>query len=202
MARSSIRTATAQKARPSVSDRRRERGSVLALVPAGLLVLMLLAAIAVDSSVAYLGRRELAAAADAAANDAVTYGLDEARFRETGAFALDPVRAEEAVRRALLARHSDVVDRAVLDVQTDAETGIRHRDAAVHDRAGIRASGTRRTGRGECRGPGDRRRARGRLAQQLRVQPAGARDATVAGAGGARPRSGFADFREGDRWLQ
>ena len=42
---------------------------------------------------------------------------------ETGAFALDPVRAEEAVRRALLARHSDVVDRAVLDVQTDAETG-------------------------------------------------------------------------------
>lgn len=106
-----------------MSDRRRERGSVLALVPAGLLVLMLLAAIAVDSSVAYLGRRELAAAADAAANDAVTYGLDESRFRETGAFALDPVRAEEAVRRALLARHSDVVDRAVLDVQTDAETG-------------------------------------------------------------------------------
>ena len=85
--------------------------------------MMLLAGIAVDSSVAYLGRRELAAAADAAANDAVTYGLDEARFRETGEFALDPVRAEEAVRRALLARHSDVVDRAVLDVQTDAETG-------------------------------------------------------------------------------
>jgi Flp pilus assembly protein TadG len=85
--------------------------------------LVLLAAIAVDSSVAYLGRRELAAAADAAANDAVTYGLDEARLRETGAFALDPVRAEEAVRRALLARRSDVVDRAVLDVQTDAETG-------------------------------------------------------------------------------
>ena len=85
--------------------------------------MMVLAAIAVDSSVAYLGRRELAAAADAAANDAVTYGLDESRFRETGAFALDPVRAEEAVRRALLARHSDVVDRAVLDVQTDAETG-------------------------------------------------------------------------------
>ncbi len=73
-----------------MSDRSGEHGSVLALVPAGLLVLVLLAAIAVDSSVAYLGRRELAAAADAAANNAVTYGLDEARFRETGAFALDP----------------------------------------------------------------------------------------------------------------
>ncbi len=100
-----------------------ERGSVLALVPAGLLVLVLLAAIAVDSSVAYLGRRELAAAADAAANDAVTYGLDEARFRETGKFALDSARVEEAVRRALIAQHSDVVDRAVLEVQTDAEAG-------------------------------------------------------------------------------
>jgi hypothetical protein len=88
-----------------------------------LLVLVLLAAIAVDSSVAYLGRRELAAAADAAANDAVTYGLDEARFRETGKFALDSARVEEAVRRALIAQHSDVVDRAVLEVQTDAEAG-------------------------------------------------------------------------------
>ena len=87
-------------------DRIRERGSVLALVPAGLLVLVLLAAIAVDSSVAYLGRRELAAAADAAANDAVTYGLDEARFRETGKFALDSARVEEAVRRALIARNT------------------------------------------------------------------------------------------------
>ncbi|RPI09763.1 MAG: hypothetical protein EHM63_04215 [Actinobacteria bacterium] len=100
-----------------------ERASVLALVPAGLLVLVLLAAIAVDSSIGYLGRRELAAAADAAANDAVTYGLDEARFRETGEFALDPARAEEAVRRALTARQSEVVDRAVLEVQTDADAG-------------------------------------------------------------------------------
>ena len=32
-------------------------------------------------------------------------------------------RAEEAVRRALIARQSDVVDRAVLEVQTDADAG-------------------------------------------------------------------------------
>jgi Flp pilus assembly protein TadG len=106
-----------------VSDPDRERGSVLALVPAGLLVLILLAAIAVDSSIAYLGRRELAAAADAAANDAVTYGLDEARFRETGNFVLDPARTEEAVRRALVLRRSEVVDRATVSVTTDADAG-------------------------------------------------------------------------------
>ena len=50
----------------------------LALVPAALLVLLVLAAIAVDSASEYLARRELAAAADAAANDAATFGLDEA----------------------------------------------------------------------------------------------------------------------------
>jgi Flp pilus assembly protein TadG len=106
-----------------VSDPDRERGSVLALVPAGLLVLILLAAIAVDSSVAYLGRRELAAAADAAANDAVTYGLDEARFRETGNFVLDPARTEEAVRRAVALRRSEGVDRATVSGTTDADEG-------------------------------------------------------------------------------
>ncbi len=74
-----------------------DRGSVLALVPAALLVLLVLAAIAVDSASEYLARRELAAAADAAANDAATFGLDEARFRETGEFVLDPARANEAV---------------------------------------------------------------------------------------------------------
>ena len=101
----------------------RERGSVLALVPAGLLVLLLLAAIAVDTATEYLARRELAAAADAAANDAATFGLDEARYRETGEFVLDPGRAEEAVRRALAARGSAVIDRARITTEVDPEDG-------------------------------------------------------------------------------
>jgi Putative Flp pilus-assembly TadE/G-like len=100
-----------------------DRGTVLALMPAALLVLLLLAAIAVDTTTEYLARRELAAAADAAANDAVTFGLDEARFRETGEFVLDSARAEEAVRRALAARAGGVVDRAAIDVATDPEEG-------------------------------------------------------------------------------
>lgn len=101
----------------------RDRGSVLALVPAALLVLLVLAAIAVDSASEYLARRELAAAADAAANDAATFGLDEARFRETGEFVLDPARANEAVRRALAVRGSAVVDRAAIEVEVDPDGG-------------------------------------------------------------------------------
>lgn len=101
----------------------RDRGSVLALMPAALLMLLLLAAIAVDTTTEYLARRELAAAADAAANDAVTFGLDEARFRETGEFSLDGERTQEAVRRALAVRGSDVVDHAAVDVTTDPEQG-------------------------------------------------------------------------------
>jgi len=100
-----------------------DRGSVLALVPAAMLVLLVLAAIAVDTTTEYLARRELAAAADAAANDAATFGLDEARFRDTGEFVLDPGRAEEAVRRALAARSSAVIDRAAIAVDSDAEAG-------------------------------------------------------------------------------
>src|SRR3954452_750854 len=61
--------------------RRGERGSVLILVPAGVLVLMLLGAIAVDFSVAYLAKRQLEAAAGAAVNDAAGAGLDERALR-------------------------------------------------------------------------------------------------------------------------
>jgi uncharacterized membrane protein len=71
-----------------------------------MLVLVVLAAIAVDTTTEYLARRELAAAADAAANDAVTFGLDEA-----------------AVRRALTARSSSVVDRAAVAVDSNPEDG-------------------------------------------------------------------------------
>jgi hypothetical protein len=88
-----------------------------------MLVLLVLAAIAVDSAVEYLARRDLSAAADAAANDAATFGLDEDRFRETGEFVLDPALAEEAVRRALAVRGSQVTDRATIAVEVDPDAG-------------------------------------------------------------------------------
>lgn len=73
------------------------RGSVLMLFPAGVLIVLVLGAIAADSAVVFLGERELAAAAAGAANDAVTYGLDEAEFRTSGRVRVDQNLAREIV---------------------------------------------------------------------------------------------------------
>jgi hypothetical protein len=67
------------------------------LMPAAMLIVIVLGAIAVDLSVVQLSQREVAAAASGAANDAVTYGLDEAALRAGGAYALDPERVQRAV---------------------------------------------------------------------------------------------------------
>ena len=82
----------------------RERGSVLMLMPAAVLILMVLGAIAVDLSAVRLGQRELVAAAGDAANDAVTVGLDEAALRAGRGYRIDPGRAEAAVVDALAAK--------------------------------------------------------------------------------------------------
>ena len=84
---------------------RRDRGSVLLLFPAGVLVVLLLGAIAVDASIAFLGQREIANAVAAAANDAATASLSDAAFYGSGDIALDQARAtdlaEARVRGAL-----------------------------------------------------------------------------------------------------
>lgn len=72
-------------------------GSVLALAPAGFLVLILLAALAVDSAVAYLGQQQLHDALSAAVNDAVTAGLDNAAFYRSGSLSLDPASVAQTV---------------------------------------------------------------------------------------------------------
>ena len=93
------------------------------LMPAAVLVVMVLGALAVDFTVARLARRDLAAAADAAANDAVTAGLNEAAFRETGQFVLDPARVDAVVRASLALHAADVVSRATVTIATDATAG-------------------------------------------------------------------------------
>lgn len=67
----------------------RERGSVLALVPAAFLVLIFLAALAVDSAVAFQARSQLHDAVIGAANDAVTAGIDQQTFYSGGGVHLD-----------------------------------------------------------------------------------------------------------------
>lgn len=95
-----------------------ERGSVLLLMPAAVLVVMVLASIAVDFTIAFLGEREAASLAAAAANDAVTAALDDERFRAGDGIHLDEDRARR-VALATLAASSTELD----DVDVDVEVG-------------------------------------------------------------------------------
>ena len=98
---------------------RRERGSVLLLVPAGVLVMVVLGSIAVDFAIAFLGEREVADLASAAANDAVTAAVDEQHLRETGEFRLDPDRVLAVVEATLAASSTEVdLEPPVVEVTT------------------------------------------------------------------------------------
>jgi hypothetical protein len=74
------------------------------LWPAAVLIVLLLSSIAFDFSVVLLGRRELLWAADSAANDAATYGIDQAVFRQRNVIVFDPGRLDAAAARSIDAR--------------------------------------------------------------------------------------------------
>jgi hypothetical protein len=90
-------------ARASEPTRSRSRGSVLFLFPVGLIIVLLLGAIAVDLGNVWLQQRRLADAADSAANDAVTFGVDQGALRVGGELELDPARVRSAVDRSVRA---------------------------------------------------------------------------------------------------
>jgi Flp pilus assembly protein TadG len=75
----------------------RDRGSALILMPAGLLIVLVLASIAVDMSLVHLRKRQAFELAAAAANDAATAGVDQGRLRTTHEYVLDPERARAVV---------------------------------------------------------------------------------------------------------
>ena len=74
------------------------------LVPAGFLVLMLLAALAVDSAVAYQAQNQLHDALSAAANDAVSAGFDSRAFYGQGRVQLDETDVATVVCRSIAAQ--------------------------------------------------------------------------------------------------
>ena len=78
--------------------RRPDRGSVLMLLPACVLVVIVLASIAVDMAMVHLRQREALDLAASAANDAVTAGADPARLR-AGGFDLDAGAVQATVDR-------------------------------------------------------------------------------------------------------
>ena len=88
----------------------REHGSVLMLMPAAVLVLMMLGAVAVDAAVVFMAQRELENATAAAANDAAVAALDESLFYECGELGIDTTRAAEVASAALAARTADAVE--------------------------------------------------------------------------------------------
>jgi hypothetical protein len=71
------------------------------LMPAAVLIVLLLGAIAVDLTVIHLDQRTGISAAGSAANDAVTYGLDQAALRRGDGYRLDPDRVQQAVYDSL-----------------------------------------------------------------------------------------------------
>ncbi|MDQ3898625.1 MAG: hypothetical protein M3326_15505 [Actinomycetota bacterium] len=72
----------------------RQRGSALLLFPAGLLIMVALAAMAVDSAIAFLAQRELVNATAAAANDAATEALSDSSFYEENRIELSAAAVE------------------------------------------------------------------------------------------------------------
>lgn len=82
---------------------RGQRGSVLILVPAGFLLMLLLAAIAFDLSLLFLRQRQASSLAHDLANDLATLALDEPHLRATGVYRLDEAQAAALGRDLALA---------------------------------------------------------------------------------------------------
>lgn len=71
------------------------------LMPAAVLVVIVLGSLAVDRAVVFGAQRDLIHTAQAAANDAVTLGIDIDEVRTGGDLRYDRARIDDAVRRAV-----------------------------------------------------------------------------------------------------
>jgi hypothetical protein len=110
--------------RPVMRSRNDERGTALMLIPAFVIISFFLASIVVDQMALLMQHRELADAAQAAANDAASVGVSVDRFNDpTAPVAVDEVAARRAVARALGARRDPLVSRADWDVSVVAGPG-------------------------------------------------------------------------------
>jgi Tfp pilus assembly protein PilX len=98
---------------------RSQQGNTLLLMPAGLLVLLILAAIAVDAAVLFLGQRRISDLAASVAQDAVA-AVDEARFYD-GELVL--VQGDADQRGQTLAANLPQDD-ALIDPSCRVETGV------------------------------------------------------------------------------
>ena len=100
-----------------------ENGSVLILMPAAVLVLIVLGAIAVDAAVVFLGQREMADAAAAAANDAVSAGYREQSYYQDNVLCLSQARVQQIAEAAASARADSARLRRVSALRGLSEDG-------------------------------------------------------------------------------
>ena len=120
-----------------VARLRSQRGNTMLLMPAAVLVLFVLAAIAVDAAVLFLGQRRLADLAASVAQDAIAAVDDATFYDEERALGIDAgaARARETTLRAALPRDDALLDPAcavTTDVGDDGPT------AAVRCTASVR----------------------------------------------------------------
>jgi Flp pilus assembly protein TadG len=97
-------TATARTRSRRRGTRADERGSALVLAPAGVLIVLILASIAVDMSLVHLRKRQAFDLAAAAANDAATAGADQAQLR-SGRYVLDAQASRGVVADVVATSH-------------------------------------------------------------------------------------------------
>ena len=98
-------------------------GSSLLLMPAGLLIVVLLGAIAVDLSNLQLAERRLRSLTRDAANDAVGAGVDEDALRAGGPIELDPESAEEIARLSMTVHWPETIEHGPVHVTVDTAAG-------------------------------------------------------------------------------
>lgn len=89
----------------TVRVEQRHEGSVLMLVPAGVLVLLVLASIAIDSAIVLMADRELSNRTAAAANDIAAAGVDDGTFYGGRGVALGGRQAAAYLRLAFADAH-------------------------------------------------------------------------------------------------
>ena len=98
------------------------RGSVLMLMPAGLLIVFVLGAISIEFAAVSMRQRALYNAADAAANDAATYAIDPDVLRSTGEVVLDATLVQEAVGLSLRAQGVELMTAPLIEVSADRKS--------------------------------------------------------------------------------
>jgi hypothetical protein len=77
-----------------------DRGTVLLLMPAAVMIMLVLGAIAIDIGLGAVRARELRAVAASSANDSLA-ALDVTALRTEGQLVIDPTRATEIVAEAI-----------------------------------------------------------------------------------------------------